>query len=239
MAAMTEHEHGSRRPSPWPGSQYETRHRWQLDATRTLADAAQDLRAIAAELIAAHAAGWSLLEPMRGGHLLAGRLSRRQRAQAGPAARSTGETGAAPAVRWRVRLVEEQPVLGDEVLCLDSAERTVVLTATDSSLRQVRGPAVSADLLDELTRQLSSGELGRRRWGVAPARVGPSVDLVADGSALRIHALHDGALIRTTETLTFQHAANGAATMLSAAAAYQRLRAAGCVFAEEKVDQKG
>ncbi|MGA9311723.1 MAG: hypothetical protein WBV74_15305 [Pseudonocardiaceae bacterium] len=39
----------------------------------------------------------------------------------------------------------------------------------------------------------------------------------------RIHALHDGALVRTQETLAFQHAADGAATLLAAAAAYQRL----------------
>jgi hypothetical protein len=65
--------------------------------------------------------------------------------------------------------------------------------------------------------------LGHRLWGLAPARVGPSVDLVADGSALRVHALHDGALVRTQEALAFQHAADGAATLLAAAAAYERL----------------
>jgi hypothetical protein len=35
--------------------------------------------------------------------------------------------------------------------------------------------------------------------------------------------LHDGALRRTQETLAFQHAADGAATLLAAAVAYERI----------------
>jgi hypothetical protein len=61
-----------------------------------------------------------------------------------------------------------------------------------ASVRRDRAPS----LLAEVTRQLSPTGLGRRLWGVAPARVGPSVDLVADGSALRVHALQEGALLR-------------------------------------------
>jgi hypothetical protein len=86
-----------------------------------------------------------------------------------------------------------------------------------------RSAGIAPSLLAEVTRQLSPTGLGRRLWGVAPARVGPSVDLVADGSALRVHALQEGALLRTVESLTFQHAADGAATLLAAAAAYERL----------------
>ncbi len=57
MQAATEHALPRRAPSPWPGSRYATRHRWELDGVRTLAEAAAALRAIAAELAAAHAAG--------------------------------------------------------------------------------------------------------------------------------------------------------------------------------------
>ena len=103
-----------------------------------------------------------------------------------------------------------------------AAERTPVLAPTGRSLSQVSGPPVFPSLLDKVTRQLLPTGLGRRLGGLAPARVGPGVDLVADGSALRVHALHDGALVRTQETLAFQHAAEGAA-LPAAAAAYQRL----------------
>ncbi len=49
---------------------------------------------------------------------------------------------------------------------------------------------------------------------------------MAVGSALRVHAVRDGALVRLTETLTFQHAADGATTLQSASAAYARLATA-------------
>ena len=221
---MTEHNPAPRPPSPWPGSRYETRHRWQLDGVRSLDDAASHLRRLAAELTAADAAGWWLVEPMRSGHLLAARASRRQRDQLGPAPREV-QRAAAPTLQWRLRLIEEPPLGGDEVFQVDTAAaaRTSVLAWVDGALRQVAGPALSSELLADVSRQLTPTDLGPRRWGVAPARVGPSVDLVVDGSALRMHALRDGALVRTHETLTFQHAADRAATLLEGAAAYERL----------------
>jgi hypothetical protein len=90
-------------------------------------------------------------------------------------------------------------------------------------MRQASGPAIPPSLLAELTAQVSAAEVEHRLWGVAPARIGPNVDLVAVGSALRIHAIEDGALVRTAEALTFQHAADRAATLVDAAAAYERL----------------
>lgn len=210
-------------PSPWRGSFHETEHRWQLERVSDLAAAVGELWSLVAELRAAQAAGWSLAEPMRSGHLLAVRPSRRRRAQLrGPSA-PAGPVGAGPRRRWRVRLVDEPPVAGDEVLCLDTAEQTAALTWAGGGLRQVGGPAVPSSMLGELTRQLSAAEAGHRQWGIAPARVGPNVDLVADGSALRIHTVDGGALVRVIEVLTFQHAADGAATLLEAAAAYDRL----------------
>lgn len=202
MHTTTEHDGAPRPPSPWSGSQHETRHRWQLDDARSLTDAAENLRALAAELTAAHAGGWWLVEPMRNG--------------------------------WRLRVVDEPPLPGDEVLHLDGAgaARTSVLASTGRALRQISGPPVSVSLLAEVTRQLSPTGLGHRLWGVAPAGVGPSVDLVADGSALRVHAVQDGALLRTAESLAFQHGADGAGTLLAAAAAYERLaRAADAMVA--------
>lgn len=51
------------------------------------------------------------------------------------------------------------------------------LAAPDHRPGSVSGPAGRGDATGD------PGGLGRRRWGVAPVRVGPSVDLVADGSA--------------------------------------------------------
>jgi hypothetical protein len=82
---------------------------------------------------------------------------------------------------------------------------------------------VATDVLAEVTRQVMPTDLARRSWGLAAARVATSFDLVADGSALRLHAVHDGALVRTRETLTFQHCADGAGTLPHAAASYERL----------------
>lgn len=232
MHTMTEHDRPPHPPSPWSGSQHETQHLWQLDNARSLTDAAENLRALAAELTAAHAAGWWLVEPMRNGHLLAARLSRRKRAQPEPAPWPAAEQGAAPVLRWRLRVIDEPPLPGDEEFHADGAGATSVLASTDRSLRQISGPPVSANLLAEVTRQLSPTGPGHRWWGVAPARVGPSVDLVADGSALRVHAVQDGALLRTTESLAFQHGADGAATLRAAAAAYELLaRAADAMVA--------
>ncbi|PWW24856.1 hypothetical protein JD79_04047 [Geodermatophilus normandii] len=213
----------SRPPSPWPGSRYETEHRWDLDDVTTLAEAAARVRALAADLRAAHAAGWTLAEPMRDGHLVATRPSRRQRARTAPDPVPLPEPGTAPALRWRVRVVDEPPVPGDDVLSLDAAPGTPVVTRGRGDLVQVAGPDLPADVLAELDRQVAAGELGARRWGVGAARIGPGRDLVADGSALRVHAVVGGVLVRTVEGLTFRHAADRAATLPDAAAAYERL----------------
>jgi len=209
--------------SPWAGSRYETRHRWQLDLVSDLADAARDLRELAAELTAAHAAGWWLVEPMRSGHLLAARASRRQRARqtTGPSPHNDGES--LPAIRWRLRVVDEQPVPGQEVLNTATAHRTPVLAWTGRSLEQVSGPGIPDEVLADTVRQVTPTGLAQSLWGLAAARVGPNFDLVAHGSALRLHTVHDGALVRTQETLAFQHAADEAGTLLQAAAAYERL----------------
>ncbi|SDD16233.1 hypothetical protein SAMN05660690_3613 [Geodermatophilus telluris] len=210
-----------RPPSPWPGSRHETEHRWQLEGVRTLGDAVAGLRALAAELRAAHAAGWSLAQPMRDGHLLATRPSRRERSRG-------VEPPTAPAVppslsRWRVRVVDEPPLPGDRVLSVDDVPGTPVVTAAGGVLRQVGGPPLPPGVLDELARQVSPQELGRRRWAVVPARVGPARDLVADGGALSVHAVVDGALVRTVEVLGLRHAADRSTGLPAAAAAYERL----------------
>jgi hypothetical protein len=188
-----------------------------------LAAAVDQLHSLAGELRAADAAGWSLVEPMRNGHLLATRLSRRQRARLLGGSVGVGEIERVPPMRWRVRLADEPPVSGEEVLMLDRASRTVVLSWVQGSMRQASGPVMPPGVLAELTARVSAAEVEHRLWGVAPARVGPNMDLVAVGSALRIHTIEDGALVRTTEALTFQHAADHAATLLGAAAAYERL----------------
>jgi hypothetical protein len=131
-----------------------------------------------------------MVQSVHNGRLLATRASRRQRAQVALEPRPAGVT-VAPAFRWRLRVVDEPPLPGDEVLHLRgtaAAERTSVLASIGRSLGQVSGPPISSSLLDVVTRQLLPTGLGRRLWGLAPARVGPSVDLVADGSALRVHA---------------------------------------------------
>lgn len=189
----------------------------------SLADAAQDLRELAAELTAAHAAGWWLVEPMRSGHLLAARASRRQRARHAPVSSLPSGGPPPPAYRWRLRVVDEPPARGHEVFVAALATRTPVLAWTGRSLDQVSGPDVPPDVLAEVARQVTPTGLAPRRWGLAAARVGRNYDLVADGSALRLHAVQDGALVRTHETLMFQHAADGATSLLQAAVAYERL----------------
>ena len=119
-------------------------------------------------------------------------------------------------------MVDEPPVPGDDVLSLD-APGTPVVARGRGDLAQVAGPDLPADVLAELDRQVSAGELGARRWGVGAARIGPGRDLVADGSALRVHAVVGGVLVRIVEGLTFRHAADRAATLPDAAAAYERL----------------
>ena len=219
-----------RPPSPWPGSRHETVHRWQLDDVGSLAEVVARLTALAAELRAAHAAGWAPVQPMRDGHLLATRPSRRERAR-GDVVVPPGAGEAPPLPRWRVRLVAEPPAPGDEVLDLAAVPSTPVVAWTDGTPRQVAGPAADPSLLGELGRQVTGAEAGGRRWAVVPARVGPVHDLVAEGSALRVHGVIGGALVRTVEALTFRHAADRAATLADAAAAYERLAGAAAVMA--------
>lgn len=128
-----------------------------------------------------------------------------------------------PVRHWRLRVVDEPPAPGLEVFDTASAARTPVLAWDGRSLDQIGGPDISADVLAEVVRQVIPTGLPRRRWGVAAARVGPNVDLVAHRGALRVHAVQDGLLVRTSEALTFQHAADGAETLPQAAAAYERL----------------
>ena len=96
-------------------------------------------------------------------------------------------------------------------------------------LLHVGGPPPADALLAELQRQHPRED--GRRWAVVPARVGPAHDLVADGSALRVHAVEDGRLVRTLEALSFVHAADRATTLLAAAAAYRRLADATALMA--------
>jgi hypothetical protein len=195
------------------------RHRWQLDGVVTLAEATDALRAVADELEAAHGAGWWLVEPVRNGHLLAERASRRRRPPQPVAAPAAEQAPRLPG--WRVRLVDEPARPGDAVLDAAAATRTPVVRSDGARLRQVGGPALADALLAELQRQHPHQDA--RGWAVAPARVGPAHDLVADGSALRVHAVEEGRLVRTLEAVSFVHAADRATTLLAAAAAYRRL----------------
>jgi hypothetical protein len=226
VSVMTQHDSAPRPRSPWTGSQYQAQHRWQLDLVSSLADAAKDLRELAAELTAAHAAGWWLVEPMMNGHLLAARASRRQRA--GQASGSSPRNGcpSPPAGHWRLRVVDEPPVAGQEVLDTANAHRTPVLAWTGRSFDHVRGPGIAATVLAEVVRQVTPTGLSHRLWGFAAARVGPNFDVVAHGSALRLHTVRDGALVRTQDALMFRHAADGAGTLPQAAGAYERLAGA-------------
>ncbi len=225
MSVTTERDFVPRSRSPWTGSRYETRHRWQLDLVSSLAEAATELHELAAELTVAHTAGWWLVEPMRSGHLLAARASRRRRAGQALGSSLPIDSTSAPAKRWRLRVVDEPPGPGEDVLDTKATERTPVLTWTGRRLDQVSGPTIPAAVLGEVDRQVRPTGLAHRLWGLAPARVGANFDLVADGSALRLHAVQDGALVRTQETLMFQHAADGAVALPQAAAAYWRLAA--------------
>jgi hypothetical protein len=216
----------ARPPSPWTGSRYATRYQWQLDGVRSLDEVISVLRGIADELDAAHLAGWWLTEPVRNGHVLAERASRRGRTRQPASTVPAGTAAEAPVLpAWRARVVDEAPQPGDAVLQLERAAATPVMVVVDGALQQLTGPALPDRALEDLARQDVTG-LDGRRWGVAPARVGPAADLVADGSALRVHAVEDGVLVRTLEPLTFLHAADRAATLPSAAAAYRRVASA-------------
>lgn len=223
MSLTTAHPSPQRPPSPWTGSTYQTRHQWQLDLVRDLADAAETLRALADELTAAHAAGWWLVEPMSSGHLLAMRASRRQRARQLPGVSPTPASAGPPAAGWRLRVVDEAPVAGQDVFDAAAATGTPVLAWAGGRLEQLSGPGVPAPVLAEVRQQVGSVDVAQRRWGLAPARVERCFDLVADGSGLRLHSVNDGLLLRSHETLAFHHSADGAGTLLQAATAYDAL----------------
>lgn len=223
MPLTTEHPSPQRPPSPWTGSRYQTRHQWQLDHVHGLADAAKDLQALAAELIAAHAAGWCLVEPMLSGHLLAARASRRARARQRPGVPPPPASARPPAPHWRLRVVDEPPAAGQEIFSASTATATPVVAWAGCRLEQLSGPGIPAPVLVEVGKQVGSDDLARRRWGLTPARVGCFFDLVADGSGLRLHAVENGVLVRTLEALAFHHCADGAANLLQAAAAYDAL----------------
>jgi hypothetical protein len=129
-------------------------------------------------------------------------------------------------------LVHEPPSPGLEVFDASAAGATPVLEQTGHSLAHVSGPVLSPEVLSAVVRQVTPTGLSPGLWGVSPARVGPNIDLVAHGSALRLHSVRAGALVRTCEALTFQHAADGAVDLLQAAASYERLaRTAGWMAA--------
>ena len=158
----------------------------------------------------------------RAPHLHAARASRRTRTGRPPTAAHGAPAPALPPWRLRVSTSRRRTLVFD----CRHAVRTPALAWHDGSLRQVSGPEVDAGVLAHVVRQVTAAGLDAARWGLAPARVGPSCDLVACGSALRLHAVTDGALVRVSETLTFQHAADGARTLGAAAAAYERLAGA-------------
>ncbi|MGI4895853.1 MAG: hypothetical protein ACRYF3_12145 [Janthinobacterium lividum] len=220
--------------SPWRGSAHSERHRWQLEHALDLPEIVVSVRDLAAQLSAAHTAGWWLLEPMHNGHLLAARASRRRRAQVAPAPAAT-PVPPPPLPReggWRLRVLQGVPQPGEELFDVRAAISTPLL-ATPSRARgavggvlvQLGGPEVPAELLAEIARQLVTVAPGTRaqRWGLSASRVGHGFDLVAEGSPLRLHALHDGRLVRTRDVLLFQHTADGAADLEQAAVAYRRL----------------
>ncbi|WP_380168079.1 hypothetical protein [Jannaschia sp. R86511] len=212
-------------PSPWPGSRHEDRHRWQLDRSRDLAEAASILRLMAGELVAAHRAGWWLVEPMRNGHLLAQRASRRTRRDADPPAPDTTPVPPPGLPPWRLRVVDDPPAAGEPVLRLGTAETmgTPVIRRDGDGWAQTSGPGLSPEVVGALGPRLDDVDLRDLSWAVVPARVGPLHDLVADGSGLRVHSVRDGVLVRTMEVLPVQHAADGAASLPVAAAAYGRV----------------
>ncbi len=123
---------------------------------RNLPGAADNLHALATELIAAHEAGWALVEPVHKGTCwLPGRHG--ANARSWRRRRSPQSSRPPPRSGGGHELVDEPPLPGDEVLRLmgtAAAKRTSVLTPTGRSLlRQVSGPPVSSTLLDEVTRQ--------------------------------------------------------------------------------------
>ena len=122
---------------------------------------------------------------------------------------------------------------GTPVLALKALEALKALGAQDAgadveefrSLTQVAGPPLQDAVVTEMARQLGAVEAvdPELRWGVSRARVGFGFDLVAQGSPLRSHTVQAGVLVRTREALLVTHAADDAADLAQAAAAYWRL----------------
>lgn len=207
-------------PSPWRGSEHLQLLGWELDDVNSLPEAAFRIREISAELRAAHTAGWYLVSTMLDGRLHARRSSRRQRARTQPDA-DVVRTAPNP-VRVRIRIVNETASPIWPSLTVDAAIATPWLAFRDGGLQHVAGPEPDDADLRIVTEQVDSGALGSRRWAVVSARVGPGLDLVAEGSGLRAHAIVDGVVVRTQETLSLKHAADNATTLPDAAAAYSR-----------------
>lgn len=132
--------------SPWAGSLHATRHRWQLDHVITLAEATVVLDALAAELVAAHEAGWWLVQPVRDGHVEAARPSRRRRAGAPPVP-ALDAPAPRPERPWRLRVVDEPPTAGWPRLDVATAHGSPVVEWTGGSLEHVRGPWLPVDVL--------------------------------------------------------------------------------------------
>lgn len=199
-------------------------HGWELDGVSSLAEAATKINALAGELDAAHASGWWLESPMLDGRLHARRASRRQRAST-QAVTQGASAGTARQLQVRLRIVDESSTedSADAALAFDSATATPWLAARKGAVEQIAGPPLDADRLQIITAQVNAQELGDRRWAAVAARVGPGVDLVAEGNALHAHSVIDGVVVRTIEVLGFKHAADRAATLLDGAAAYRRL----------------
>lgn len=179
MSVISNDDSTPRPRSPWTGSHHQTQHRWQLDAVTSLAGVTQALERLAAELTAAHHAGWWLVEPMRAGHVVSARASRRQRGRRALGSPPLTASPFLPARRWRLRVVDEPPAPGLEVFDSAAAIRTPVLAWTGSSVDQVGGPDIPTDVLAGVVRQVTPTGLPHRLWGLARARVGPNVDVVA------------------------------------------------------------
>ncbi|WP_155976660.1 hypothetical protein [Nocardia sp. 348MFTsu5.1] len=213
-------------PSPWPGSEYSAQLDWDLDDVGTLPELAGKLTATGEQLLAAHVAGWTLVAPMSDGRLHARRQSRRMRGRApvSPVGIPSGDL--APRLRWRLRIVDEPADERSDRLTVEAATATPWLLARGDRLEQLSGPEIDADTLARVQAQFGPGEAGDRRWALVSARIGPSKDLIAEGSRLRLHAVVDGVVLRTVETLGHRHAADRATDLPAAAGAYRRLAAA-------------
>lgn len=211
--------------SPWPGSTRDLDHRWALDACTSLPAVVEVVRRLGDELARAHASGWWLTAPVRGGRLHLARASRRQRGRADAPPTRPPAGGGGPRPPWRLRVVEAGPRDRTDAPRLDlaTATATPVVRWDGSTLRGVGGPPLPDGLLDDVTLRLGPAGVRPGDWAVARARVGPNVDLVADGAPLRGHAVASGVLVRTVEATDLARAAEGATTLAPVVLGYQRL----------------